>query len=39
MNNLKKFLPPGIILLIAAAFLSAMISVNWSLSDLFITPD
>lgn len=39
MSNLKKYLLPGTILLIAAAFLSAMISVNWSLNDLFITPD
>ena len=39
MNNLKKYLSLTILLLITASFLYALILVNWSLSDLFITPD
>jgi len=43
MNNLKKHIhwlsPYGILLLITAAFLYALFLVNWSVSDLFITPD
>ena len=35
----KKHTPLVIILLITASFLYALILVNWSVSDLFITPD
>ena len=39
MNKLKKQIPLGIFLLTAAAFFYALILVNWSVKDLFITPD
>jgi len=39
MNRLKKYIPLGILLLTAAVFLYALMSVNWSVSDLFLTPD
>lgn len=39
MNKIKRYLPRGIFLLVTIAFLSAMSLVNWSLRDLFITPD
>ena len=35
----KRYLPLGISLLITATFLIALTFVNWSVSDLFITPN
>lgn len=39
MPNIKKYILLAILLLISAAFLYALILVNWSVSDLFITSD
>ena len=39
MPNIKKYILLAILLLILAAFLYALILVNWSVSDLFITPN
>ncbi len=39
MPNIKKYTPLGILLLIIASFLYSLVLVDWSVSDLFITPD
>ncbi|MCK5679849.1 tetratricopeptide repeat protein [bacterium] len=39
MPNIKKHIPLAILLLITVAFLYALSLVNWSMRDLFITPD
>ena len=39
MPNIKKHIHLAILFLISAAFLYALVLVNWSVSDLFITSD
>jgi len=39
MNNLHKYIRPVILMLIFSSFMFALSTVNWSLSDLFLTPD
>jgi Ca-activated chloride channel family protein len=39
MNNLQRYIRQAVPVLIIAAFLVAFSTVNWSLQDLFLTPD
>ena len=39
MNNLQRYIRPAIAALIIASFILALSTVNWSLTDLFLTPD
>jgi len=39
MNKFSRYISWGMLLLTAAVFLYALILVNWSVKDLFITPD
>ena len=39
MNNLYKYIRAPILVLIISSFILALFSVNWSLSDLFLTSD
>ncbi|MEA2116085.1 MAG: tetratricopeptide repeat protein [Thermodesulfobacteriota bacterium] len=39
MNNLYTYIRAPILVLIISSFMLALFSVNWSLSDLFLTPD
>lgn len=39
MNNLYKYTPHAIVVLILLSFTFALSCVNWSLSDLFLSPD
>lgn len=39
MNNLHKYIRPTILALIFSSVMFALYTVNWSLRDLFLTPD
>lgn len=39
MNNFSKYTRPAVVVLILSSFIVALSSVNWSLRDLFLTPD
>lgn len=39
MNKMYTYLRPAILVLIILSFIVALFSVNWSLSDFFLTPD
>lgn len=39
MNNRQRYIRPAIMMLILLSFVFALSTVNWSLTDLFLTPD